>query len=207
MDPATYELDIPRILRGDKLAIGKFVSTYSPVFRGIARRIVKGGSDEARIEDLVQDVWMAFVESKFRPLELYIPDRGRALKGYLSQFAYFRILDRLRHDRATTKNINVMAPDDLARVIQSEDYGMSRQEARDTWAAISRFAPTVLSEADLKFFRDSFMEERPVPELAENLGVSPAAIHTRRGRVRKVMVELLYKRILDREIPDDSEKH
>lgn len=208
MDPQIYDLEISPILRGDPAAVRRFVTVYTPVFRAIARRIVKGGSDEARIEDLIQDVWVAIIESKYRPLALYVPERGRALKGYLSQFAYFRILDRLRHDRATTKNTNLMPPEDLARVISSEDYGLSQQDARDTWAAIARFAPTVLSDADLKFFKESFMDERPVPELAESLGVSAAAIHTRRGRVRKVMVELLYKRILGQDIPDENpEKH
>jgi RNA polymerase sigma factor (sigma-70 family) len=206
MDLEISDLDIQRILNGDKKLLRSFVEVYTPIFRTVVRRIVKGTKDEARIEDLTQDVWVALIETSFRPLAQYSRERGRSLKVFLSKFAYFRILDRLRHERATTKNISLVPPDELARIVLSDSHGRDQQDARDIWASLARSAASVMSEADLKFFMDSFMEDRPVPELAESLGVSAAAIHTRRGRVRKVMVELLYKRILGIDVPDDAEK-
>lgn len=191
---SVQDIDIAGVLAGLPQAIHHFVLVYTPIFRAVVLRLNLREHDS---ECLVQDIWLALVQNKFRPLALYSAEGGASLKTYLSRFAYYRIFDRLRKKNAPMCHAYPRTDEDLARLAQREHYGNNLQESRDLWASLIREAERALSPSEIKFFIESFIEERSVAELAASLKTSEEAIHTRRARVRKEMLGLLTTLLLD----------
>lgn len=190
------ELDLGRLLSGDAAVLRAFVLEYAPVFRAVVQRALAGQTWGDREEDLVQDIFLALLETDFKALRMWRADGGCALKTFLCRFAIYRTLDRLR-GQVYGGRMRLLEPLVLARLAGADPLSLSQQESRDALESLLLVAKDTLGDAELRFFIASYIEGKSVPELAAELSTTEQAIHQRRSRVRHSVLQAFHTHLLD----------
>ena len=166
---------------GDERAWAEFTEIYGPLVHQLARR---RGLQDADAEDLVQDVFRAVA----RAIERYDPDPGRgSFRGWLSRIAANLIINLLaaqrRHPRGTGNT-------DIQRLLEeqpdpsAEDSALFETEYRRrllAWAAGR--VRGAFSEPVWQAFWRTGVENRPVKEVAQALGMSIGTVYQYKSRV------------------------
>lgn len=136
---------------------------YYPVIVGYIRRRI---DDPAESEDLAQDVFIKAINglSRFKPA-------NASYKTYLIRIAHHELLNRYRHRAAEQRFWEVWKP----------DAAIDRLEERD---AIER-AVSRLSPAEQAVLRAFYVEDKPVAQIARQLGKTENAVKLALSRSRK----------------------
>jgi RNA polymerase sigma-70 factor, ECF subfamily len=141
------------------------------VFR-VAWRIL-GTVEDA--EDVAQDV---FCEA----YELHVAQRVESWKGLLGRMATLRAVDRLRRTRRTVP----LDESSLASRTGPSEEAIARELAERLRSAVAR-----LPDQQAAVFSLSCLEALPRYEVAETLGISPAAVSTALFKARQKLMSLL----------------
>lgn len=192
--------DLQELLSGNRRAAESFVLEYSPMFCKIVQNILGGPTWGNRQEDLVQDIFLALFEDEKTPckaLRAWRADGGSTLRTFLWRFAQFRSYDRLRNRGFGNKNTQLVPPDELGRLANTTPESMLSSDSRQDCAALIQVACQVLSDIDQRFFEEAFINDCAVSEMAQRWETTEGAIHQRRTRVCRAVVQAFYQATLE----------
>jgi RNA polymerase sigma-70 factor (ECF subfamily) len=175
---------VARVLAGDTALFELLMRRYNRLLFRLARGIV-GDDDEAR--DVVQ---AAYVRAYYH-LDQF---RGPAgCKAWLARIAVNEPLGRVRRtpESVDAEEKHVLGLPDLA-TIEPENAASSRDLLRILQAAIDR-----LPEEFRRVFMLRGVEQLSIAETAELLEIKPATVKTRFHRARRMLQELLHRKLDD----------
>jgi len=184
-DAAIADADVvARVLAGDTALFELLMRRYNRLLFRLARGIVRD-DDEAR--DVVQ---AAYVRAYYH-LDQF---RGPAgFKAWLARIAVNEALGRVRRapESVDAEEKHVLGLPDLA-TIEPENAASSRDLLRILQAAIDR-----LPEEFRQVFMLRGVEQLSIAETAELLEIKPATVKTRFHRARRMLQELLHRKLDD----------
>jgi RNA polymerase sigma-70 factor (ECF subfamily) len=184
-DAAMTDADIvARVLAGDTALFELLMRRYNRLLFRLARGIVRD-DDEAR--DVVQ---AAYVRAYYH-LDQF---RGPAgFKAWLARIAVNEALGRVRRapENVDAEEQHVLALPDLVTT-EPETAASSRDLLRILQAAIDR-----LPEEFRQVFMLRGVEQLSIAETAELLEIKPATVKTRFHRARRMLQELLHRKLDD----------
>lgn len=165
--------------RGDQQAWIDFVTLYRPAIYRFARR---RGLQEADAQDLAQTVLGAMADR----IGDWKPDADRAsFRTWLSRVAQNQAVTMYRQRRADVAKggssvINLLAlqadqRDDAAELLS--------QYRREVFRMAAREVRQQVEETSWQAFWMTSVEQTPVAETAQSLGLSPGAVYTARSRI------------------------
>lgn len=174
---------VARVRTGDSALFELLMRRYNRLLFRLARGIIRD-DDEAR--DVVQ---AAYVRAYYH-LDQF---RGPAgFKGWLARIAVNEALGRVRRAPAISdEEQHVLALPDLAD-IGPESAASGRDLLRILQAAIDR-----LPEEFRQVFMLRGVEQLSIAETAELLDIKPATVKTRFHRARRMLQELLHRKLDD----------
>jgi RNA polymerase sigma-70 factor (ECF subfamily) len=158
---------------GERLAWDRFVDLYTPLLFSWARRV---GLKEADAADLVQDVFVTLVQT----MPTFVYDRQGSFRAWLKTVT----LNKWRN-RCKKIAKGPVAADNLAEVASPDaleafwDAQFQQQLARRALEILqSDFQP-----ATWQAFWEHVVNNRPAPEVAQQLGLTAGAVYAAKYRV------------------------
>lgn len=149
---------------------------YYPHLCLFANRIL---SDFAEAEDIVQEVFVAFLEKKV------LRDKAVAVKSYLYSSVYNACMNNLKRK----KYIGERMQEFPTETVSEENYLRERIESEvmeEIFATIE-----LLPEDCKRVFKLSYVDGMEVSKVAATLGISENTVKTQRLRARKFLKERL----------------
>ncbi len=182
MEPTTRQSLVLRLRNlDDQAAWAEFVGIYEPLVYQLARR---KGLQDADARDLCQEVFRAVAGA----IERWDPDpeKGR-FRGWLFRIArnlmvnYFA--EERRHARGTgSTSVYELLNAEPAQDAQAEaEFAAEFQRQAFRWAAGQ--VHNEFADATWQAFWKTGVENRPIEEVARELGVSVGAVYIARSRV------------------------
>ncbi|MBS0207101.1 MAG: sigma-70 family RNA polymerase sigma factor [Planctomycetes bacterium] len=160
----------------DHAAWERFVHLYTPFLDQIAQYL---RLDEAEAADLLQDVFLHLMHKL--PEFTYQPTGS--FRGWLKTVTINKCRERLRQRRGTV-DLNNVDPNHLA-----DEDGLNAfwdsHHAREVTVRALRLMQTEFQEKTWQACWQHIVEDRPAAEVAEQLGISVAAVYTYSSRVLK----------------------
>jgi RNA polymerase sigma factor (sigma-70 family) len=156
------------------------VARLDPIVRASALRVLRRygvATAQCDIDDHCNDVWVALLASDLRRLRAFSPDRGSSLSRYVARIAANVTIDALRARRLRTVNVEELPE------IPCESHESALDDALRL--DVARAAMAQLTTREQEFASKYFDEERSPTELAGELGVTVAAIYTRKFRLEQ----------------------
>lgn len=173
---------------GDEVAWNLFYRIYAPMMRQFSRRL---GLNEVEADDVTQEVLMV-VHRALREGS-YEPKKGK-FRGWLYGVVHKRAMSAHRARRRRTRAQSAERDTDFDLLNSVADR--SDEAIREIWEQEWRYAvleealrqlqPT-LGEKSFRSFVLYAIENRPVQEVASQLGIAPASVYTYKNRVLKAI--------------------
>jgi len=172
----------------DLAAWDEFVAVYGPLVYRLAR---KRGLQPPDADDLVQDVLAAVARSIGPWLER--PDRGR-FRPWLFCIARNTAMNFLRGSKCRPQPAGGSdAAEALSKCAAHEaepdNFDLEYRQEVFRWA--SRCVRDAIAERTWRAFWDTTMEDRPIPEVAEDLGMTAGNVYLARSRVMSRLRQLV----------------
>ncbi len=169
---------LERVRVRDDEAWGRLVELYSPL---VAYWCNNSGVRRQDADDLVQEVFQAV----FKSLDSFRRDRaGDTFRGWLRRITHFKVQDYFRVRAAQPAAQGGTDPQwQLQQIPQPE---LPEETPEDLGALYRRALELVRSEFEdrtWQAFWRAALENQPPAEIAEDLGMSPAAVRKAKSRV------------------------
>jgi len=171
--------------RGDRRALDKAMSAYTPYLSTVAWRALGPGARNEDVEEIVSDTFLALWHSR----EGLDPDKG--LKAYLAAIARNKAADRLRASRPASLP--------LTELDGQSGPGPEEELERRLFTAALWEAVAALPEVDRALVEGYYFEGEKLRDLAKRLGLTAGGAKTRLCRARKSLKATLEKEGLTRE--------
>lgn len=195
LDPSNIAL-VRRAIEGDAAAMRALVRVLRPAVQAevawtLQRFAPHGRGRDPRQElaDMVQEVFLSFIENDGRILRAWDPVRGRSLQSFVRLVARHQVVSVLRSNRRCpwTEDptpIELMdlepAPSPEARVADADEVrqvvGLLREE---------------LSTRSMLMFQGLYVEERTVDEVCQEFGLSKDALYAWRSRMKRKLQKVM----------------
>ncbi|MCY1023556.1 RNA polymerase sigma factor [Pyxidicoccus sp. MSG2] len=196
----TSEL-VERALARDGEALRALVDALTPVIQArVARALLRraasasGRNIRQEVADLTQDVFAALFAEQGKALRAWKPERGLSLANFVGFVAERQVASILRTTRRSpwTEDPTLMEELDAPEDSPSVELRLESQQMLE--ALLDRLREE-LSPLGLSLFELIFIQQRTVPEVCEQTGMSREAVYawqSRLGRLsRKLGAELL----------------
>lgn len=200
----TSEL-VERALARDGDALRSLVDLLAPVIQArVARALLRraaaasGRNIRQEVEDLTQDVFAALFAERGKALRAWEPGRGLSLVNFVGFVAERQVASILRTTRRSpwTEDPTLMEELDAP----SEDASVElKVESQQMLLALLDRLREELSPLGLSLFDQLFIQQRSVPEVCEQMGMSRDAVYAWQSRLGKL------SRKLGAELVSDSE--
>lgn len=158
-----------------------FDKYYSYVY-AIVDRIIKGFGSSSDSEECVIDVFASVMMKQ-------PTDGNGSLKAYIGTVARNMAIS-MRRKLASKNGLNVAMDDDMTAVL-SDSMDVAEQTENKTAVQQLLSAIDSLGVPDSVLLIHKYYYERSSKEIAELLGMSPAAVRVRSGRAMKRLMKLL----------------
>lgn len=194
---------IARACDGDEDLLESLVGEVLPAIRlevtfGLRRRARVLGRDAAQdVDDFVQDVLVHLLSDGGAKLRAWNPSRGRSLASFVRLLARHRLSRVLEGFRGNPWEGGAADEPDLVEhqaTVRSEAFEqlLSRQQLEGLMKRLrARF-----DERSQMLFELVYVEQRPVVEVCETMGMSRAAVDQWNVRLRRLVRQLAHE--LDR---------
>lgn len=176
---------VERCVRGDPGAWREFVDRFGGVLLALARRYMRLHEqfpDQAELEDVVQDVFVALARGDYRLLRNYDPT--------YTVTTYLGVITRTQVHRALRKRRPVVgAPEALERAAPGEGRpdALEREEEKDRLAR----ALEALPPRDAEILRLRFLREMDYRAIAAALRMPEASVGQTLTRAKQRLLEKL----------------
>lgn len=146
----------------------------------VARRAAAGGHPAGRqdAQDLIQDVLVELLRNEARELRRWSPERGLSLEGFARLVARRYAMRRLFRGRRELTEAT--EPERIEAHRASAD---DRVEHRDELGAVLDVLEEHMGPRDRELFTRLFLEEERSADVAEDLGMTMAALKKWRSRL------------------------
>lgn len=182
MDAST-DVSLIRRLRNplDRDAWNRFVDLYTPLVRRWAVRLQAAGPD---IDELAQEVLTALV----RAMPEFEYDAGRRFRGWMWTVTRNKWREMLRRRPSSTRtnlDLDVVATADPVEATDANEYH------RYVVGRVLNFLREEFQPSTWQAFVETTMNDAPVPDVAERLGLTIGAVYAAKARVlRRLRQEL-----------------
>jgi len=184
--------DVQRALDSDRKALTKLVRELTPVIRvevGVAlvRRARSRGRDPRQdIDDFSQSILVYILADGGKVLRLWDPERGRSLASFVRLIARQRVSRTLQGHKGNPWSEDPTQVEDVEKMSPASAREEVVIESRDQLRVLLERLRARLSERGLLLFQMIYVEERPIAEVAEELGMSRGALDAWNSRTRKL---------------------
>jgi RNA polymerase sigma-70 factor (ECF subfamily) len=182
MEPNTRRSLVLRLRNlDDQAAWAEFVDVYEPFLYRLARA---KGLQDADARDLCQDVFRAVAGA----IDRWDPDpaKGR-FRGWLFRIARNHVVDFLADQGRRPRGSGRTSVHDMLAARPGEDCGAAALYATEFRRRVFHWAAgqvkNEFSESTWRAFWLTGIDNRPVAEVARELGLSPGAVYVARSRV------------------------
>jgi RNA polymerase sigma-70 factor (ECF subfamily) len=189
MDETETRALIADALGGSKVATRRLYDLVRPeIASEIGHRLARvaptqGRSATQERDDLVQHVFVSLWEKDGELLRRWDPARGRSLASYVRLIARSRTLDVLRSPTRSPWQMQPMTDDELEGGSDPQPAAQAKVvHAREQLAKVQRLLALKFSARDWSLFYALLVDERATKDVADELGMTPAAVYQWRSR-------------------------
>lgn len=185
------EVLVEQYLAGDRQAQQDMLNLVLPIFHKEAAYVTRGLLSHYGSDELVSDLWLAFLANDAVILSRWKPEMGRPLREYLKAWARFRSRDIIR-EQARSGLISLSDPK-VQAVVENTlniDNQVNIASEKIDYEKLLSILGDELSLVDQQLLIQLFIEEKPVSEIAMKLGISDAALYQRTSRLRRYIREV-----------------
>ncbi len=185
-----------KALDGDRPALAALVRTLLPVIKvevGVAlvRRALPQRRDPRQdVDDFAQDVLLHLLADGGRLLRMWDPARGRSLASFVRLIARQRVSRILHGHRGNPWSDEPTAHDDLEPVMPEASRDDKVLESREELRALLERLRAHLTERGLVLFEEIYVQQRPIAEVARELGMTREAVDAWNTRTRSLARKL-----------------
>jgi RNA polymerase sigma factor (sigma-70 family) len=184
--------EIHHACQGDRRALARLVDELLPIVKvevvvALYRRAGAVGRDATQeVDDFVQDVLVYLLARDGRVLRRWDPGRGRSLASFVRLVTRHRVARRLEGFRGNPWNTEATEDEQLEGLDFDghADDAFRHLASRDRLARLLEHLRARLDERGLLLFRLIYVEQRPIPEVCETVGMSRAAVDQWCSRLR-----------------------
>lgn len=169
------------------------VDTLLPVIKvevavALRRRASASGRDAQQdVDDFVQDVLVHLLAQDGRVLERWDPARGRSLTSFVRMVTRHRVARGLAGFRGNPWS-GEPTEDEQLESLRADTSGTFRRIAsRDQLARLLEQLRARLDERGLRLFGLIFVEQRPIADVCDTMGMSRAAVDQWSSRLRRMV--------------------
>ncbi|MBZ5712899.1 sigma-70 family RNA polymerase sigma factor [Nannocystis pusilla] len=183
---------VQQALDGDRPALTALVRALLPVIRvevGVAlvRRALPRRRDPRQdVDDFAQDVLLYLLADGGRLLRQWDPERGRSLPSFVRLIARQRVARVLHGHRGNPWSDEPTAHDDLEPVMPETSRDDRLLESREELRALLERLRAHLNERGLVLFEEIYVQQRPIAEVAHELGMTREAVDAWNTRTRNL---------------------
>lgn len=160
--------------RGDEEAWEKFVRLYSPLITHWAKELVR---DSNLAADLSQEIFVSLLQK----IHTILARRPEKFRLWLKAVTLNRTRDWLRKEK---KRISVELSDGIASKLKNhEELLCDREYSAMLAKSALEMMREYFSETSYQACWQSVVLERPVTEIAKELGITPNAVYLARARI------------------------
>lgn len=182
--PETRHSLLVRVQQDDADAWNEFSEIYRPLFYRIARR---RGCQDADAQDVAQKVLVKVAAAITR---FQIDDPRARFRTWVVTVCQNALVDELRRARPEFALGGPAGQDALARAaldVDPSDEELSREHRRQVFRWAAAQAASAFAESTWQAFWLTAVDNRPVGQVAIQLGISKGAVYTARSRVMQFL--------------------
>lgn len=206
---------LERALAGQRAALVELIQGLTPVVQARVARAqwTSGRSADAQRherEDLVQEAFAKLFARGAQVLRSWSPERGMSLTNFVGLVAYRHTLSILC--KAEHRNALQNIAGDFESILAGQAHTEEAVASRELLELVVERLERKLSPLGYQVFRMLLVEDRSTREIAEETGLTPAAIYTWRHRLVAAARTILADTELDPAGPNgipkqDSPRH
>ncbi|MEM9461333.1 MAG: sigma-70 family RNA polymerase sigma factor [Myxococcota bacterium] len=192
--PMTPE-QIARACEGDDGLLGRLVDEILPAIRlevtfGLRRRARLFNRDANQdVDDFVQDVMVHLLGDGGKRLRAWDPARGRSLRSFVRLIARHRLCRVLEGFRGNPWDGGLDGESELDEV-DADAPAFDRLLSRQQLGRLLDMLRARFNERSMQMFEWLYIEQRPVAEVCQTLGMSRAAVDQWNVRLRRLVRQL-----------------
>ena len=170
----------------------QFVAIYSPLLMKWNR---EAGLQESDAEDVAQET----LTNVFQKIGGFSRQREGSFRKWLKKMAYHRVC---RHRRKLDKTLSLEEADgsDL-QIPPADEAAYAENYYFDVLESALRYVFKEFRELSWRAFLDTLLRNRPIQEVAAEIGISPTAIYIARCRIISRITQIAQGFIEDDHIP------
>lgn|SRR5690606_17755870 len=193
---ASLALTPERILRacqGDRRELATLLDRLLPIVKvevavALRRRASARGRDPRQdVDDFVQDVMVHLLSDQGRVLRRWDAARGRSLDSFVRMVTRHRVARGLEGFRGNPWSGEPTDDEQLEALWADRSGTFRRLASRDRLARVLEQLRARLDERGLQLFRMIYVEQQPIADVAEALGMSRAAVDQWNSRLRRMV--------------------
>ena len=184
--------EVHQALDGNRVALTALVRALLPVIKvevGVA--LVRRAASQRRdgrqeVDDFAQDVLLHLLSDGGRLLRQWDPARGRSLPSFVRLIARQRVSRVLHGHRGNPWSDEPTELDDLEPAMPDAACDDRVLESREELRALLERLRCHLTERGLVLFQAIYVEQRPIAEVAAELGMTREAVDAWNTRTRNL---------------------
>ncbi len=195
--PLVTPLQVRQALDGNRSSLRALVDEILPVVRvevGVAltrRAAVQRRDPRQEIDDFTQEVLVYLLKDQGKLLRTWDPDRGRSLKSFVRLLTRQRVSRILQGFKGNPWSHEPTEPSDFDAGVGKPRTDQARQlESREELRLLLERLRARLNERGLFLFQLIYVEQRPIKEVCQTMGMTRSAVDAWNSRVRKQAREL-----------------
>ena len=182
---------LERALTGDRSALQDLFAHVAPVIqvrvaRALLRRSRASGRDPRQeLRDMVQEVFVSLLENDGRTLRAWKAERGMSLENFVGLVAERQVASILRTGKRSPWKEDPVEEEDLAVHAGATDAQAVATLSRDMLRVLLDRLREELTPKMLGLFYALWVEEQPVSQICETMGMQADAVYAARSRIAK----------------------
>ena len=152
---------------------------------------------------MVQEVFVSLLADDGKTLRAWKAERGMSLENFVGLVAGRQVASILRTGKRSPWKDEPVDDADLTLHAGGSDADGTAALSRDMLHVLLERLEAELTPKMLLLFHALWVEERPVPEICENMGMQPDAVYAARSRIAKRARAIAAE--LEREMSDSAQ--